>query len=47
MLTSLARAKAATLSQAIREQVDRPLTLMTGWLNGYAPVGREYVGLTA
>ena len=28
----------------MHEQVDRPSTLMTGWLNLYTPVGREHVG---
>jgi hypothetical protein len=41
---AVARADAATLSQAMHEQVDGPATLTTGWLNGYTPVGREYVG---
>lgn len=40
----VARANAATSCEAIREQADRPSTLMTDWLNLYTPVGREYVG---
>jgi hypothetical protein len=34
----------ATLHDGIREQIDRPSTLVTDWLNLYTPVGREYVG---
>jgi hypothetical protein len=34
----------ATLHDGIREQNDRPSTLVTDWLNLHTPVGREYVG---
>ena len=34
----------ATLHDEIREQIDRPSTLVTDWLNLHTPVGREYVG---
>jgi hypothetical protein len=34
----------ATLHDGIREQIDRPSTLVTDWLNLHTPVGREYVG---
>jgi ISXO2-like transposase domain len=40
----VARVNAATLGDAIREQVDRRSTLMTEWLNLYTPVGCEYIG---
>jgi hypothetical protein len=40
----VALVNAATLGDAIHEEVHRPSTLMTDWLNLYTPVGSEYVG---